>query len=108
MKLIETNDVKATYRRIKMNAYSFPVSQPLCNFQDHVPISEQAKDLIGKILHLEPTKRLSLTQILEHDFFHMGVAIPKALPAFTLACPPSEKYLMQFMPNLIGNPRDGA
>lgn len=37
----ETSDVKATYRRIKMNAYSFP---------DHVVISEAAKDLISSIL----------------------------------------------------------
>lgn len=33
----ETNDVKATYRRIRMNNYSFP---------ENVTISEQAKDII--------------------------------------------------------------
>ena len=33
----ETNDVKATYKKIKNNQYSFP---------DHVVISYQARDLI--------------------------------------------------------------
>lgn len=37
----ETNDVKTTYRRIKMNAYQFP---------DNVTISPAAKHLIQKIL----------------------------------------------------------
>ena len=37
----ETTDVKATYRRIKMNQYSFP---------DHVPISDEARDIISRIL----------------------------------------------------------
>jgi hypothetical protein len=38
-----------------------------------------------------------LNQILEHEFFHMGKAIPKNLPSSTLACPPSESYISQFM-----------
>ena len=59
-----------------MNAYSFP---------ENVKISREIKDLISSILNLDPAKRPNLTQILEHDFFHMGVAIPKALPAYTLA-----------------------
>ena len=42
----ETSDVKTTYKRIRMNAYSFP---------DHVPISEPAKDLISKILQGDPS-----------------------------------------------------
>jgi polo-like kinase 1 len=37
----ETNDVKSTYRRIRMNAYSFP---------EHIPISNGAKNLITRIL----------------------------------------------------------
>ncbi len=86
----ETSDVKTTYRRIKMNAYSFP---------DHITISSQARDLITKILNLDPTKRPNLDEILEHPFLHMGNAIPKLLPASTLACPPSASYVKQFMPN---------
>lgn len=56
----ETSDVKTTYRRIRMNAYTFP---------EHVTISEPAKGLITLILNLEPTKRPSLDQILDHEFF---------------------------------------
>ena len=86
----ETSDVKTTYHKIKMNSYSFP---------DHITISSAAKDLISKILNLDPTKRPSLDEILAHGFFHTGNAIPKLLPASTLACPPSSSYIRQFIPN---------
>ena len=86
----ETSDVKTTYRRIKMNAYSFP---------DHITISSQSRDLITKILNLDPSKRPTLDEILEHPFLHLGNSIPKLLPASTLACPPSASYVKQFMPN---------
>ena len=46
----ETPDVKTTYKKIRMNSYSFP---------DHIPISESARNLIVKILHLDPGRRLS-------------------------------------------------
>lgn len=80
----ETNDVKTTYRRIKMNAYSFP---------EHVIISTQAKDLITRILNNDPAKRPTLDEILAHEFFNNGGTIPKLLPISTLACPPSAAYL---------------
>lgn len=86
----ETSDVKTTYRRIRMNAYSFP---------EHVSISDQAKSLITRILHSDPARRPSLDDIISHDFFHMGGSIPKTLPSSTLACPPSSSYIRQFMPN---------
>jgi len=88
----ETSEVKTTYKRIKMNAYSFP---------EHITISEPAKNLISKILNLDPAKRPGLDEILEHQFFHMGSSIPKLLPASTLACPPSAQYVKQYMPNSI-------
>ena len=47
----ETSDVKTTYRRIRMNAFSFP---------EHVSISEAAKSLISSILVTDPLKRLSV------------------------------------------------
>ena len=84
----ETSDVKTTYKKIRMNVYNYP---------DNIKCSKESKDLIDGILHLDPAKRPNLTQILEHDFFHMGVAIPKALPSYTLACPPSESYTNKFM-----------
>ena len=80
----ETSDVKTTYRKIKMNAYSFP---------DHITISEASKNLITKILNLDPSKRPTLDEILEHQFFHMGNTLPKLLPDSTLACPPSSSYV---------------
>ena len=56
----ETNDVKATYRRIKQNSYQFP---------DHVQISPAAKDLISSILTSDPSSRPVLDDIMAHDFF---------------------------------------
>jgi serine/threonine protein kinase len=41
----ETSNVKSTYKRIKLNQYSFP---------SFVPISNEATDLIRLILNLEP------------------------------------------------------
>ena len=86
----ETRDVKTTYKRIKMNAYSFP---------DNSIISEAAKNLISQILVTDPSKRPTLDQILTHDFFNQGTSIPKLLPTSTLACTPSLSYIRTFMPD---------
>ena len=56
----ETKDIKTTYQRIKMNAYSFP---------DHVELSPDAKALINKILVKDPAFRPSLDEILTFSFF---------------------------------------
>lgn len=85
----ETQDVKTTYKRIKMNAYNFP---------EGAVISEAGKALITEILVTDPSKRPSLEQILTHDFFNQGTSIPKLLPTSTLACTPSLSYIRQFMP----------
>ena len=85
----ETPDVKTTYKKIKMNSYSFP---------EHVPLSDAAKGLITRILNLDPARRPSLDEIMQHPFMNHGGTIPKALPASTLACPPSATYLKQFLP----------
>ena len=53
----ETPDVKTTYKKIRMNSYSFP---------DHVPISDNAKNLITKILNLDPSKRPTIDDISNH------------------------------------------
>lgn len=84
----ETSDVKTTYKRIKMNAYSFP---------DHIPLSNEARGLITRILHSEPTKRPSLDDMLSHEFFTKFTSIPKLLPSSTLAVPPSRSYVDEFM-----------
>jgi len=75
----ETTDVKATYRRIKQNQYSFP---------EHVPISNEARDLICRILTGDPAARPTLDQIAVHPFM-TNCQIPKLLPQSLLACPPS-------------------
>ena len=100
----ETNDVKLTYRRIKMNAYSFP---------DQVPISKEARDIITDILINDPKARPSLDDLLSHPFFTKN-PLPKLLPASTLAVPPSSAYLKQYEPGskeesrLIRPPRSAS
>lgn len=86
----ETQDVKTTYKRIKMNSYTFP---------EGAVYSEAAKSLITEILNADPAKRPNLDQILAHDFFNQGTSIPKLLPTSTLACTPSLSYIRQFMPD---------
>jgi len=91
----ETSDVKTTYKKIKMNAYSFP---------EHIPISDAARDIITSILQLDPSKRPNLDQLSDSKFLNSGFPIPKALPTSTLACPPSASYLKQFGPSLLSAP----
>ena len=84
----ETNDVKKTYNLIKLTAYTFP---------DNVSLSEPARSLITQILKLDPQRRPSLQEILDHDFFNMGT-IPKLLPLSALSVPLSEAYIKKFNP----------
>ena len=51
--------------------------------------SSAAKDLIRNLLVIDPTKRLTLDEILKHEFL-CGYNIPKLLPASTLVGPPTE------------------
>lgn len=55
----ETNDVKKTYKRIKLNDFQFP---------EHVNVASSAKDLISKILKSEPKDRISLEDIMNSEF----------------------------------------
>ena len=64
----ETPDVKTTYKKIRLNSYTFP---------EHVLISDAAKNIITKILHLDPTKRPTLDEIMAHPFMNTGGTIPK-------------------------------
>ena len=90
----ETNNVKETYKRIKMNNYSFP---------ENAVISEPAKELIQSILVIDPHKRPTLKEILASDFINMGISIPKTMQPATLACPPSISYIKQFIPEVGAN-----
>ncbi|KAM3131403.1 Serine/threonine-protein kinase plk1 [Paramecium bursaria] len=82
----ETQDVKTTYKKIKAVQYSFP---------DHVPLPENAKNIIQRILVLEPAKRPTLDQILAHPFMTTGT-IPKQLHLSTLVGPPTNNWLQQY------------
>ena len=86
----ETADVKLTYKRIKMNSYSFP---------ENIKVDSTAKKLISSILNLDPSKRPSLDAIADHDFFKMYHSVPLILPLSTLSCPPSQNYIAQFAKN---------
>jgi len=79
----ETPDVKTTYKKIRMNNYSFP---------EHIRISDNARNLITRIFNLDPSKRPTIPEIYAHPFLNSG-PIPKTLPLSTLACPPSASYL---------------
>ncbi len=80
----ETPDVKLTYKKIKACNYSFP---------DTVSMSDAAKSLISRILNLDPSKRPTLDEIMQHPFMNNGGSVPKLLPVSTLACAPSASYL---------------
>jgi len=80
----ETNDVKTTYKKIRMNSYNFP---------ETVTISEYARDLIQKILNNDPSRRPTVDEILSHNWIADEGTIPRLLPPSTLACPPSATYI---------------
>ncbi len=86
----ETREVKITYNKIKKADFSFPVTSK---------ISLAAKNIIKRILVVDPKKRPSLNSILEDEFFNQGVAIPKLLPITTLALPPPIDYIKKYIPD---------
>ena len=63
-------------------------------FPEHVTISENARNLITKILVLDCSKRPSLEEILSDPF--MSEPIPKTIPRSTLACPPAKNFTDQY------------
>lgn len=75
----EDNTVEQTYENIKSNRYVFP---------PNIPVSLDAKDLINRILVMDPVKRLSLQEILEHRFMQIPEGLPHSLPVSSLAIPP--------------------
>jgi len=57
-------------------------------------MTENARNLITRILVLEPAKRPTLEDILNDPF--MGEPLPKTMPRSTLACPPAKNFIDQF------------
>jgi polo-like kinase 1 len=82
----QSNEPRVTYNKIRAGLFSFP---PALN------LSEAVKDLVNKILVLNPKERLSLDQISAHDFLNKN-KIPRFLPYSTLTIPLSESYLKAF------------
>lgn len=70
----ETSDVKKTYKRIRECQYTF---------NEDISVSPNAKNLIAKLLVVDPSKRLTLDQILVHPFMTNN-RIPKQLPPSVL------------------------
>lgn len=82
----ETNDVKKTYKRIKECQYTF---------NEEINVSHNAKNLISRILIVDPSKRLTLDQILCHPFINSN-RIPKSLPVTCLSNPLPKSFIDQY------------
>jgi polo-like kinase 1 len=78
----ETADIKTTYRKIRMNSYSFP---------EHVTLSDEARAFVRFILVTDPAARPNLDAVLEDAFLKKN-SIPKLMPPSTLAVPPSTSF----------------
>ena len=84
----ESKDVKATYRRILSNSYTFP---------SHITMSDDLKSLIQSLLQLQPDARLSLQQVISHPFFtncpsgqEEDLFLPPRLPTMSLYHTPTD------------------
>lgn len=58
-------------------------------------MSHNAKNLISRILIVDPSKRLTLDQILCHPFINSS-RIPKSLPVSCLSTPLSKNFIDQY------------
>ncbi|KTW31812.1 uncharacterized protein T551_01073 [Pneumocystis jirovecii RU7] len=70
----QSKEVKAIYKNIRENRYVFP---------EDIPISLEAKDLIGSLLDTDPLNRPCIDEIAEHPFFHIGY-LPTEIPTHAL------------------------
>ena len=69
------------------------------SFPEDIIISEQAQDLIKRLLNKNPKERIKLEEILEHDFFKKD-KIPKILPLYSLFKPPlNYEYIYKYKNN---------
>lgn len=73
-----------TYEKIRKGVYTFP---------EQIPLSENVKNLITKIFNLDPLKRPTLDQILEHPFLNCGYNIPRNMHISTLAMAPNKALI---------------
>lgn len=82
----ETSDVKKTYKKIKECQYSF---------NEDINISQMARNLISKMLVVDPYKRLTLDQVRDHPFLNEH-KIPRNLPTSILAAALPKSYHDQY------------
>jgi polo-like kinase 1 len=84
----ETSDVKLTYKKIKMNNYTFP---------ENVKMHVFSRKFITSLLVIDPSKRPTLDAIINSDFFKIFTSLPIYLPISSLACPPSSSFVDKYI-----------
>lgn len=89
----ETEDVKETYKRIQDNNYNFP---------NHIYISAEGRDIVEKILIMNPADRLNLEGMRNHPFMN-NTAIPKQMPQYTTNFPPNSVFYRKLKGENIKN-----
>uniref|UniRef100_A0A667WPN6 Serine/threonine-protein kinase PLK3 n=1 Tax=Myripristis murdjan TaxID=586833 RepID=A0A667WPN6_9TELE len=93
----ETLDLKETYKCIKEVRYNLPSSLP-----------PAAQKLISNILQKNPSDRLTLDQILNHEFFTKGFTPDKLPPSSCVMVPelhppsPAKKFFTKMAKSLFG------
>uniref|UniRef100_A0A8C9X3V6 Serine/threonine-protein kinase PLK n=1 Tax=Sander lucioperca TaxID=283035 RepID=A0A8C9X3V6_SANLU len=93
----ETLDLKETYKCIKEVRYNLPAS-----------LSPAAQKLISGILQKNPSDRLALDQILNHEFFTKGFTPDKLPPSSCVMVPelhppsPAKKFFTKMAKSFFG------
>ncbi|KAG2217561.1 hypothetical protein INT45_006728, partial [Circinella minor] len=94
----QQSEVKYIYKRIRANE-----EKPSYKLPAH--LGDNAKDLITKLLVNEPSQRLSVPEVLSHDFFQKGF-LPSKIPVTALHRIPSDEELYTTSPptNIMRSP----
>lgn len=66
------------------------------SFPDTVEIHPSAKSFIRDCLVLDPTRRMNLQEMLQHDFL-CGAPLPIQMPVSTLVCPLQDNFAFTYM-----------
>ncbi|KAJ8270853.1 hypothetical protein GJAV_G00120020 [Gymnothorax javanicus] len=99
----ETLDLKETYKCIKEVRYSLPST-----------LSPAAQKLISGILQRNPNDRLTLDQILNHEFFTKGFTPDRLPPSGCVMVPelnppsPAKKFFTKMAKSLFGKKKSKA
>jgi polo-like kinase 1 len=83
----ESSEVKQTYQKIKAGQFSFPES---------LDINPLAKGFIRDCLILDPSKRMNLQEMLQHDFL-CAAPLPKQLPVSTITFPLADNFAFPYL-----------